>query len=109
MRIAGKVRRTAPGGNAERAWLRDIDDLDTRISFAREHSPVEFLTSLVRSVIMRVTRALSLALTPPSEPLTNRTLVRTMGGSRLRPRVRVCRVFANRPEAGYNNCWKTSL
>jgi hypothetical protein len=41
-----------------------MDDFDARISFGREHSPVDFLTSLVRLVIMRVTRALSLVLTP---------------------------------------------
>ena len=41
-----------------------MDDFDARISFAREHSTVDFLTSLVRLVIMRVTRALSLVLTP---------------------------------------------
>ena len=46
------------------SWLWDIDDFDTRVSFAREYSPVDFLTSLVRVVIMRVTLALSWVLSP---------------------------------------------
>lgn len=45
-------------------WLWQVDDFDSRLRFARIHSPVDFVTQLVRWIVSSITRILSLVLAP---------------------------------------------
>tara|TARA_B100000749_G_C18370821_1_gene441639 strand:+ start:646 stop:1116 length:471 start_codon:yes stop_codon:yes gene_type:complete len=49
------------------SWLWDIDDFDTRIAFAREFGPSDFLTLMVRVVISRSTNMLTVILGPVNQ------------------------------------------
>lgn len=46
------------------SWLWDIEDMYTRVDWARLNSPVDFYTTLARKVLGRVTWALAYALWP---------------------------------------------